>query len=339
MSEHVAGVPLRDTHVWLQGAFLACFAYGAQAVLAGMCVRLLWPSRVRRCDWANNTNSNAIAKRRRRWCLALVSYLLVMFVLSTVYVVGLLQFVQRVVAGTMEQTFWLAAPLGMPANVMMIVLGWMCEALHIWRCFIIYRCSSTLAAKMVIILPAAAFVGTVVLGGLWMKQVGTAPTLNWTTRCFDWTTPYFAVTLGLNSLTTILIVARLLLYRRRLNCALPVSASGQGSDYTTLAGLVVESAAIYTVFSLLFLLSFAFQHPLAQVFLQALCPIQTMSTCLVIFRISQGREWSQRHSEVHEMSSDDIGGTKWACSCSSREDVSGSTIQDIHTTAKDALET
>jgi hypothetical protein len=79
------------------------------------------------------------------------------------------------------------------------------------------------------------------------------------------------MSLALNILVTILIVLRLLVCRSRIN---RVMGKTHGSQYTSLAAMIVESAAIYSTFSLLFLIPFAFKHPLSQLFLQALSPVQ-----------------------------------------------------------------
>jgi hypothetical protein len=80
------------------------------------------------------------------------------------------------------------------------------------------------------------------------------------------------MSLGMNNLVTLLIVARLMLYRRRINQALP--SNSNGAQYVSLAAMVFESAAIYSVFSLLFLVPFTMGHPLSQLFIQALSPVQ-----------------------------------------------------------------
>lgn len=79
------------------------------------------------------------------------------------------------------------------------------------------------------------------------------------------------MSLGLNILTTVAIVLRLMVYRYRIRKAL---GSSYASHYTTVVAMLVESSALYSSFSLLFLVSFAIDHPLAPVFLQTLSQVQ-----------------------------------------------------------------
>jgi hypothetical protein len=87
----------------------------------------------------------------------------------------------------------------------------------------------------------------------------------------NWTIPYFSLSLALNILVTIAIVARLLLYRHRITRAL---GPAHGSQYAGIATMIIESAAIYSSFSLLFLIPFALNNPISAIFLQALGNVQ-----------------------------------------------------------------
>lgn len=89
------------------------------------------------------------------------------------------------------------------------------------------------------------------------------------------------MSLTLNILITVLIVLRLLVYRHRIVQAL---GKGQGSQYTSLAAMIVESAAIYSTFALLFIVPFALNSQIAQLFLQGLSLIQVCHSVLQSFR-------------------------------------------------------
>jgi hypothetical protein len=83
------------------------------------------------------------------------------------------------------------------------------------------------------------------------------------------------MSLALNIIVTVLIVLRLLVYRHRIVRAM---GKGHGSHYTSLAAMIIESAAINSAFSLLFLIPFAFNSPIAQLFLQGLAMVQVSSS-------------------------------------------------------------
>ena len=77
---------------------------------------------------------------------------------------------------------------------------------------------------------------------------------------------YFAISLGSNIVMTVLIMARLLIYRRTIMTSLGLSAD-HARDYTSLATIVIESASLYSVFAILFLITYALNHPINQIFL------------------------------------------------------------------------
>ncbi|KAJ7495956.1 hypothetical protein B0H11DRAFT_878155 [Mycena galericulata] len=286
-------------HTWLQGAFLSCVAYGMQAILFILCLHLLWTPRARKIS---------------RWSAGVSIYITVMFLLGTLYMAALLEFTQqsfidaRNIPGgpNAYEDIMYSIPIDMLANVTMVVLTWMCDVINIWRCFVIHQASGV-SGIAAISLPMLMSLSSLVLGCLWLKQVGTVSASPWDTSGVNYTTPYFATSLALNILVTILIVVRLMLYRHRINQAM---GTNHGAQYTSLAAMIIESAAIYSIFSLLFLIPFVIGHPLSQLFIQALSPVQIMSAFLIIFRIAQGEGWSHKTAMTAEgFATQSIGGT------------------------------
>lgn len=90
----------------------------------------------------------------------------------------------------------------------------------------------------------------------------------------NFTLPYFCVSLALNFIATIAIVCRLMYYRRRISSTL---GTAYGVHYTTIAAIVVESAALYSTSSVLFLVPFILNHPIQNIFVQLLSPLQVQS--------------------------------------------------------------
>jgi hypothetical protein len=111
-------------HTWLQGAFLGAIAYGIQFVLYVMTCFFLWKLR-------NPTNN--------RQNIAFIVYISIIFALSTLYLVGLLEFTQlsfidgRNIPGGPkafeEQMFSL--PIDMLANVIMVLNSWFCDIINV----------------------------------------------------------------------------------------------------------------------------------------------------------------------------------------------------------------
>lgn len=107
------------------------------------------------------------------------------------------------------------------------------------------------------------------MGILFLIQVSVSSP--WASGRINFTLPYATISLALNIIITIMIVVRLLLYRRRIT---KILGPGHGTQYTTIASMLVESAALYAVFALLFLIPFAMGSPITNISLQALSEIQ-----------------------------------------------------------------
>lgn len=123
-------------------------------------------------------------------------------------------------------------------------------------------------------------------------------------------TAYYAISLSVNIILTFLIIGRLVSYRRTLLESLPADLA---THYISLATVIVESAALYTVFAILFLITYAINHPTNQVwlavasgcqvrlsalsFLEALftwpCSFQQIANLLIIYRLAEGSAWQQ----------------------------------------------
>ncbi|KIK65899.1 hypothetical protein GYMLUDRAFT_951611 [Collybiopsis luxurians FD-317 M1] len=271
-------------HTWLQGAFLGAIAYGVECVLYLMACQMLWLHRRRHSQ----------SPRRN---IFLICYISVIFVLSTLYVAGLLEFTQlsfidgRNIQGGPNgfEEVMFSLPIDMLANVIMVLNAWLCDVINVWRCFVIYQ-GGSVPAWAVNIVPILLYLASIAFGILFLKQVGTPAQSPWLASGINFTIPYYALSLALNILVTLLIVFRLLLHRHRITRAM---GSSHGSQYTSLVAIVVESAAIYSSFALAFLIPFGLNSPVAQLFLQALSLIQGATTFLIIFRIAQGKAWSE----------------------------------------------
>lgn len=79
-----------------------------------------------------------------------------------------------------------------------------------------------------------------------------------------------------------MIAARLWLYRYKITSVL---GSSHGSHYIGVAAMVVESAAIYSTFALLFIIPFGVGNPIANTFLQVLSQVQVRLARLCSTRV------------------------------------------------------
>ena len=104
------------------------------------------------------------------------------------------------------------------------------------------------------------------MGTLWTVQSSKPGLTFYSALPLAYGTAYYAISLGSNIVMTVLIMARLLIYRRTIMKTLGLSTE-HAKDYTSLATIVIESASLYSVFAILFLITYALNHPINQIFI------------------------------------------------------------------------
>lgn len=110
-----------------------------------------------------------------------------------------------------------------------------------------------------------------VMGTLWTLQ-SSQPGLSLYSKIpMEYGTSYYIISLSVNIFLTILITLRLLLYRRRIIGTL---APEHGKHYFSLITIVIESAASYSTFALLFIVTYALNNPINIIFLGIASPMQ-----------------------------------------------------------------
>jgi len=96
---------------------------------------------------------------------------------------------------------------------------------------------------------------------------------------FSFLFPYLCVDLAINIFISLLTVLRLLLHRRRISNVL---GPGHGAIYVSVAAIIVESASVYSICSLLYLIPYALNSPISYAFMQILGEAQ-VSPCAFHF--------------------------------------------------------
>ena len=102
------------------------------------------------------------------------------------------------------------------------------------------------------------------MGTLWTLESSHPGLSMYSAQPLAFGTAYYSISLSVNIIPTILIVARLLMFRRTHMAHLPPEHARQ---YLSLATLIVESAALYSIFAVAFLVSYAMNKPINQIWL------------------------------------------------------------------------
>jgi len=111
---------------------------------------------------------------------------------------------------------------------------------------------------------------------------------------------YWSISIATTLLLTVLIVGRLLVMRYRLRKVLSTEGN---SPYTSLSSMLIESAFLYAVTALIFIITFAKNDPVQNLVLPVLGQVQSISPLLITLRIAQGRAWTRDTFKTRGMES------------------------------------
>lgn len=125
-----------------------------------------------------------------------------------------------------------------------------------------------------------------VMGTLWTLQSSQPGLSLYSALPMAYGTSYYVISLSVNIVLTALISARLLWYRRRAIAVLrnsgvqiqEAAAVDHGAAYVSLLTIMVESAALYSVFAFIFIITYAVNNPINQIFLAVASSAQVRAT-------------------------------------------------------------
>ncbi|KAI0937988.1 hypothetical protein AcV7_003306 [Taiwanofungus camphoratus] len=174
--------------------------------------------------------------------------------------------------------------MGTAASVALNLLN---DALMIYRCYLVWD------NGYVIIIPCFLYVATLGLGVTELYFSG-APSANFFAGlAAKLSIAYFATTIGLNTLLTCLISARILLIARRVRRELDHRLS---RTYISVASIVIEAAIPYALFGIAFLVTQGIGSGISVLFLSFYQMLTCISPQMIVFRVVSGRSWTQeRH--------------------------------------------
>jgi hypothetical protein len=73
--------------------------------------------------------------------------------------------------------------------------------------------------------------------------------------------------------------------------------------YASFAAIIIESAAIYSICSLLYLVPYTLNSPISYAFMQLLGEAQVVAPLLIIYRIALGKAWTTRSTTLMDENS------------------------------------
>ncbi|CAA7270030.1 unnamed protein product [Cyclocybe aegerita] len=272
---------LFNERTWFAGLFVLAVAYGIAVTLGILCL-----GHLHRTVTPDN-------RRMKSFWMGVVSALIIC---ATVYAaagekINEMSFITyRNYPGgpsAFEPAFF-SLPVNAAGNVFFILANWICDAILVWRCLIIYR-QSRIPLWIMMIIPCSGYLGSIALGICWAIQVCNPETSPWVSKGVNFTVPYLSLSLALNIFMSTALSLRLLVYRWRMK-KLPSIAGG--INYLGLVAMIVESAVVYSIFSLCSIVTFLLNHPVQNVFNQLFAEAQIVATLMILYRVASGTAWT-----------------------------------------------
>ncbi|EAU92428.2 hypothetical protein CC1G_00647 [Coprinopsis cinerea okayama7 len=275
---------------FVAGDLLTGIGYGIQLVLFTSCATYLW----------GQIRSSSRNKSSKRTPVLLLSYMALLLIVETIYVAVQARTVQDIYVDNRNYPGgpwkYFLATQNKAINVIfyatLFIVTFLADLLVLWRCWVIWRAGgATAPANLAIAVPILLLIASFVMGTLWTLQSSQPGLSLYSALPKAYGQSYFFISLGFNIIITILIVSRLMMYRRTALKSLP---EGHGKEYYGLVTVVVESAAVYSIFAVLFLITYTIDHPINQVCLSFASSAQQIAGYWIIYRIAKGRAWTQR---------------------------------------------
>ncbi|KAK7001625.1 hypothetical protein R3P38DRAFT_2730453 [Favolaschia claudopus] len=239
-----------------------------------------------------------VSAQEKHRSLLFLGYISAMFIFGTVYLVTTvhattISYVQhRDFPGGPEaynNLVLFSAPVGIVNTISYVLTNWMADALLLWRLIVLYQGSPY--TKIIAFFPVLMYMGTIAMGFLLIIQTSRPFGSLWADGTISFALPYFVLSVSMTVIATTMMIGRLLVARTKLRRLL--GSSGESEPYIGVAAMLIESCALYSTTSLIFIVLYAVNSPIQYVFLAALANIQIISPLLIIFRVSQGKAWTR----------------------------------------------
>jgi len=269
---------------FLAGDFITGMTFGILLCMYPACMQLLWKQR-----------------RTRRFSKFLMTYLTVLFIILVIFSAVSAGSVQTIYIDNRNYpggpwSFFLASQ-NLAIDVIFIatffLLTFFADSLIFWRCWIIWSASRRRTAIIGTFFPALVLLASFAIGTIWVLQ-SSQPGLSFYSkipRAFG--VIYYSLSIGMNVVLTLLITGKLLVYRHRFKTTSTSGSPDPVQFYTSLLTIFIESAALYSTFAICFLVSYAINNPINQVFLVFTTAAQQISAYLIAYRLAAGTAWQK----------------------------------------------
>ncbi|OAX38815.1 hypothetical protein K503DRAFT_717591 [Rhizopogon vinicolor AM-OR11-026] len=219
--------------------------------------------------------------------LMLISYIVITFILGTLCFAANARYTQmiwidlrNVPGGPLEL---IENEMAYRINVLAISSGhvqeWFMQALLLYRCFVVWNRQIYVAILMISLYIAmiglSIFIQVKASKGIAFYNIGPAELA------------YLCITMGFTVIYTFLVAYRLLVMRRDMK---QVLAQYDSSTYDAIVMMIVESAAVYSIIAILFIVAFALHYNgITTMCFLSIGQLQGIAQLLIIIRVATGR--------------------------------------------------
>ncbi|KAI9066056.1 hypothetical protein FKP32DRAFT_1674315 [Trametes sanguinea] len=170
-----------------------------------------------------------------------------------------------------------------------IVLNLLSDGLLIYRCWVVWD------DVRVVIFPIVLYMGAFSVGIAQLYESGRPHANYFAGLAQNLGIAYTSSVISLNIIVTSLICGRIYYAGRRCARTLGVNV---GSDYMGAVSMIVESALLYTLFGIAYLISFALQSQVNILFLSLYVMMTCIAPQMIILRVVSGRAWTRDKSAM-----------------------------------------
>ncbi|TDL25367.1 hypothetical protein BD410DRAFT_717805 [Rickenella mellea] len=262
----------------LSGEVLGAVAYGVHATIFAETVYFM-------------TQKNS----RGYTTMFLLAFVCALFTLGTIFIGANTKLMQQAfIDNPGGPIAWLHLhydnPVPVLGNTAYIIANFLADGVLLHRLLVVWEYN-----YFVVVIPILGYLGSTALSILTLFQSARPGANLWTHTTTIFAIPYWSLSLSVNLLVTLMIVLRIILWRNKVKKTLGPEHS---RTYTSVAAMLIESAAPYSVVGLIYIICYArtsnFQHLVLPVLAQIMC----ISPELIILRVSLGRAWSKNTTSI-----------------------------------------
>jgi len=181
-------------------------------------------------------------------------------------------------------------PVETLADASYITANFLADGALIYRLYVVWNNS-----LLIIIVPVLGFLASTAFSILTLFQSERPGANLWTHTTVQFAVPYWSMTIAINATMTLAIAYRLMSMRRRVTTML---GAEHARTYTSVVAMIVESAAVYSVTGLVFIICYARKSNVQNLVLPILDQVVCIAPELILLRVACGRAWTKQTSST-----------------------------------------